>query len=96
MNVSDMHGRKVVRFKSSISFPLPVVEVKLPNDQTIGYVERDFTLAIPKFTIKDARDRTILRIKGPFNTFSFGDSVDFDVSVFASCFYYYSKKLILI
>lgn len=75
-----MRGREVLYFKSSLRFiSMPVVEVKLPNGQVIGSVKKKLSVGIPTFSIKNARDETILRIEGPFNTFSFGGDVDFDV-----------------
>ena len=45
----------------------------------IGTVEQDWSLCIPKFTIRDASGNPVLRIEGPLCTFScFGD-VDFEV-----------------
>lgn len=87
MNILDMNQRPVIVLGSSIScypFSTPVVEVKLPNGQIIGNVERDVSLVIPKFRLTNPRGETVLRVEGPFNTTSFGGNVDFDVSVFGS------------
>lgn len=84
MKILDMQQREVIIFGSSVScypFSMPIVEVKTPNGQIIGHVERDLTFVIPKFKITNARCETILRIEGPMNTTSFGGNVDFDVSV---------------
>lgn len=91
--VMDTSGQEVVRYKSNIRI-LATVEVKLPDDKIIGYVERNFNLAYPKFTIKDAQNETILHIKGPLVTTSFGCDVDFDVSSFVQCFYFIRRKII--
>lgn len=83
MAILDMNQRKCIDLQSSIScYPLstPVVEVKLPSGTVIGSVERDLTLIMPKFTIKNARCETVLRVEGPAVTTSFGGNVDFDVS----------------
>ena len=85
MKILDIHQGEVIILESSVScypFSTPVVEVKLPNGQIIGHVERDVTFIIPKFTITNARCETVLRIEGPMATTSFGGNVDFDVSVF--------------
>lgn len=82
MNILDMQGREVVHLKSSRQFlSLPVVTVKLPDDQIIAYIKQTFVIGIPAFKIKNARYETILRVEGPFSTTSFGGNVDFDVSV---------------
>lgn len=87
MKILDMHGREVIYFESSAScypWTMPIVDVELSgghgHGHTIGHVERDLTFVIPKFTITNARCKTILRIEGPLNTVSFGGDVDFDVS----------------
>lgn len=85
MQILDMNQREVIHLQSSIScypFSTPVVEVKLPNGQVIGNVERDLTLIIPKFAIMNTRGETVLRIEGPAVTTSFGGNVDFYVSKF--------------
>lgn len=81
MSIFDMRGTKLAIFKGSEHFAsMPVVTVKLPNDQIIGYVKQSWAFGFPTFKIKNARCETILRIEGPFNTTSFGGDVDFDVS----------------
>ena len=46
----------------------------------MGTVEQDWTLIYPEFTLKDAADNAILKIKGPFCTWSWcGSDVEFKV-----------------
>lgn len=85
MQISDVRQREVFQLQSSIScfpFSTPIVEVKLPNGQVIGSVERDSTFVVPKFAIKNAQGEIVFRIAGPAATAPFGGggNVDFHVS----------------
>lgn len=82
MNILDVRGREVVHFKSPRQlFSMPEVTVTLPNGQIIAFIKQTLVIGISAFKIKNAQHETILRVEGPFNTFSFGGDVDFDVSV---------------
>ena len=50
-----------------------------PPGTKIGSIEQEWSLCVPHFTIRDADNNAVLKIEGPFCTFScFGD-VDFKV-----------------
>lgn len=50
-----------------------------PPGQTIGYVSQEWSLISPKFKIQNAAGETVLRIEGPFCTYSICGDVDFQV-----------------
>ncbi|XP_014668740.1 PREDICTED: phospholipid scramblase 1-like [Priapulus caudatus] len=57
-----------------------VDQVSSPPGTIIGYVEQEWSVFVPKFRIKNAAGDTILRISGPFCTFSCCGDVEFNVS----------------
>ena len=55
------------------------IQVHSPPGTIIGTIEQDWSLCVPQFTIRDESGKAVLRIEGPFCTWScFGD-VDFEV-----------------
>lgn len=87
MKVLDNNNQEVMHFYRPLNcdsclFPccLQELEVSAPPGNVIGAVKQDWTLCIPEFTIY-ARDKTtpILKIRGPFCTFSFCGDVEFEV-----------------
>ncbi len=50
-----------------------------PPGHVIGYVTQEWSICIPKFRIEDSTGECILRIEGPFCTFSICGDVEFQV-----------------
>ncbi|XP_054153357.1 phospholipid scramblase 1-like [Oppia nitens] len=59
---------------------LQKLEVTAPPGHTIGYVVQEWSVFCPKFRIEDASGDTVLRIDGPFCTFSCCGDVEFNVT----------------
>ena len=54
-------------------------QVHSPPGTIVGTIEQDWSLCLPQFTIRDASGNPVLKIEGPFCTWScFGD-VEFEV-----------------
>jgi len=59
---------------------LQKLEVHSPASGLLGTVEQDWTIIFPEFTLKDAAENPIMKIKGPFCTWSCcGSDVEFKV-----------------
>lgn len=58
---------------------LQELEVSSPPGTIIGYVKQEWSICAPKFTILNAARDVVLRIEGPFCTFSCCGDVQFDV-----------------
>jgi len=58
---------------------LQKLEVCCPPGNVVGYVEQEWSICSPKFRITNAAGDTILRIEGPFCTFSICGAVEFQV-----------------
>lgn len=87
MKVLDYYQNEVLHFNrplrcSSCCFPccLQTLEVSAPPGNVIGTVEQDWSIFTPQFSIKDQSGNTVLRIEGPFCTFSICGDVEFKVS----------------
>ncbi|XP_049297256.1 phospholipid scramblase 1-like isoform X5 [Anopheles funestus] len=86
MKVLDTFQNEVLHFNrplrcSSCWFPccLQTMEVTAPPGNVIGYVEQDWSILTPQFSIKDQNGDTVLKISGPFCTFSICGDVEFEV-----------------
>uniref|UniRef100_A0A182WKA7 Phospholipid scramblase n=1 Tax=Anopheles minimus TaxID=112268 RepID=A0A182WKA7_9DIPT len=86
MKVLDTFQNEVLHFNrplrcSSCWFPccLQTMEVTAPPGNVIGYVEQDWSILTPQFSIKDQNGETVLKISGPFCTFSICGDVEFEV-----------------
>lgn len=55
------------------------MEVTAPPGTLVGTVQQEWSLFTPQFSVKDAGGNVVLRIKGPFCTFSFCGDVEFKV-----------------
>lgn len=55
------------------------IEVSAPPGNVVGIVQQEWTLCIPSFKINNPSGDTILRIEGPFCTFSICGDVEFKV-----------------
>lgn len=66
---------------SSCWFPccLQTMEVSAPPGSLCGTVEQEWSLCSPAFRIKNAAGEVVLRIEGPFCTFSLCGDVEFKV-----------------
>jgi hypothetical protein len=49
------------------------------NGSFLGSIDQNWTLFFPVFSVKDATGKTVLKLKGPFCTFSFCGDVQFGV-----------------
>ncbi|CAG2105931.1 unnamed protein product [Medioppia subpectinata] len=56
------------------------LEVMSPPGHVIGYVVQEWSILFPKYRIEDANGDTVLRIEGPFCTFSICGDVEFQVT----------------
>uniref|UniRef100_A0A182NM01 Phospholipid scramblase n=1 Tax=Anopheles dirus TaxID=7168 RepID=A0A182NM01_9DIPT len=86
MKILDTFQNEVLHFNrplrcSSCWFPccLQTMEVTAPPGNVIGYVEQDWSILTPQFSIKDQNGDTVLKISGPFCTFSICGDVEFEV-----------------
>ncbi|XP_053667293.1 phospholipid scramblase 2 [Anopheles marshallii] len=86
MKVLDTFQNEVLHFNrplrcSSCWYPccLQTMEVTAPPGNVIGYVEQDWSILTPQFSIKDQNGDTVLKISGPFCTFSICGDVEFEV-----------------
>lgn len=57
------------------------MEVTAPPGTVIGSIEQKWSILKPSFVIKNAAGEVVLRIEGPFCTYSICGNVEFDVSV---------------
>ncbi|KAH9394249.1 Phospholipid scramblase 1 [Tyrophagus putrescentiae] len=58
---------------------LQEIEVYSVNGQLLGSVSQDWSIFCPKFTIKDASGESVLKVEGPFCTYSICGDVEFQV-----------------
>uniref|UniRef100_A0A182V3N8 Phospholipid scramblase n=1 Tax=Anopheles merus TaxID=30066 RepID=A0A182V3N8_ANOME len=86
MKILDTYQNEVLHFNrplrcSSCWFPccLQTMEVTAPPGNVIGYVEQDWSILTPQFSIKNQNGETVLKISGPFCTFSICGDVEFEV-----------------
>ncbi|XP_058062583.1 phospholipid scramblase 1-like isoform X3 [Anopheles bellator] len=86
IKILDTYQNEVLHFNrplrcSSCWFPccLQTMEVTAPPGNVIGYVEQDWSILTPQFSIKDQNGETVLKISGPFCTFSICGDVEFEV-----------------
>ncbi|KAG1683173.1 Phospholipid scramblase 2 [Nymphon striatum] len=86
MQILDNAGREVIHMYRPLRCStcwffccLQKMEVQSPPGQTIGYVVQDWSLVFPNFRIENAEGETVLRIKGPFCTWSLCVDVEFEV-----------------
>lgn len=86
MKVLDFYQNEVLHFNrplrcQSCCFPccLQELEVSAPPGNVIGMVEQNWSIFTPQFSIKDTSGNTVLRIEGPFCTFSICGDVEFKV-----------------
>lgn len=88
MKVFDNYQQEVIHLYrplacSACCFPccLQTMEVSAPPGNTIGSIEQEWSICSPSFRIKNHIGDTVLRIEGPFCTFSLCGDVEFNVSV---------------
>ncbi|GFY78767.1 phospholipid scramblase 1, partial [Trichonephila inaurata madagascariensis] len=56
-----------------------LLEVSAPPGQLVGRVVQEWSILTPQFRIENASGETVLRIEGPFCTFSICGDVEFEV-----------------
>jgi len=68
---------------SSCLFPccLQSIEVSAPPGNVIGTIEQEWSICSPSFRILNHLGDTVMRIEGPFCTFSLCGDVEFNVCV---------------
>lgn len=86
MKVMDTYRNTVLHLHrplacSSCCFPccLQNMEVSSPPGSVIGSVQQEWSIFCPTFAIKNAAGDTVMRIEGPFCTFSLCGDVEFKV-----------------
>ncbi|XP_017017928.1 phospholipid scramblase 1 isoform X2 [Drosophila kikkawai] len=86
MRVFDNYQQEVIHMHrplacSSCLFPccLQSIEVSAPPGNVIGTIEQEWSICSPSFRILNHIGDTVLRIQGPFCTFSLCGDVEFEV-----------------
>ncbi|CAH1982615.1 unnamed protein product [Acanthoscelides obtectus] len=86
MKIYDNYKNEVIHLHrplacDSCCFPccLQSMEVSAPPGTIIGTVEQEWSLLCPSYAIKNASGETVLRIEGPFCTFSICGDVEFKI-----------------
>lgn len=86
MKILDNSGNEVIHVYrplrcQSCCYPccLQHMEVTAPPGTVIGYVKQEWDICYPKFRVENAAEDTILRIEGPFCTWSLCGDVEFKV-----------------
>jgi hypothetical protein len=88
MTILDNSKREVIHIKRPLMCSsslcgfccLQKMEVESPPGTLVGYVKQEFDLIYPNFTIRNAEDEVVLKIKGPFFTCTCGQNIDFVVT----------------
>ncbi|XP_046384282.1 phospholipid scramblase 2-like [Ischnura elegans] len=77
MEVRDNHGNRIIHIYRRLAcdsclFPcyLQKIEVSSADGAVLGTVEQEWSICIPKFTIRDISGNVILRLRGPCITSS--------------------------
>ncbi len=60
-------------------FIFPCLQVYSPPGTLIGTVEQNWSILYPNYSLKDAAGNEVLKIKGPFCTYSCCGDVEFMV-----------------
>lgn len=86
LKISDNFQREVIHLYrpfrcDSCCCPcfLQRMEVTAPPGTIIGYVTQEWSICVPKYRIENAAEECVLRIEGPFCTFSICGDVEFKV-----------------
>jgi hypothetical protein len=86
MKIFDPNQREIAHFSRPLRCDscwcpcfLQKLEVCCPPGNVVGYVEQEWSIFSPKFRITNAAGETILRIEGPFCTFTICGAVEFKV-----------------
>ncbi|XP_055703240.1 phospholipid scramblase 2 [Phlebotomus papatasi] len=86
MKILDIYKNQVMHLYrplrcQSCCFPccLQTMEVSAPPGNVIGTIEQEWSIFTPQFSLKDQSGETVLRIEGPFCTFSICGDVEFKV-----------------
>ncbi|XP_059614948.1 phospholipid scramblase 1 isoform X2 [Phlebotomus argentipes] len=86
MKILDIYKNQVLHLYrplrcQSCCFPccLQTMEISAPPGNVIGTIEQEWSIFTPQFSLKDQSGETVLRIEGPFCTFSICGDVEFKV-----------------
>jgi uncharacterized protein YxjI len=86
MNILDNYKNEVIHLHrplacDSCCFPccLQSIEVSAPPGTVVGTVEQEWSIFCPSYAIKNPSGETVLRIEGPFCTFSICGDVEFKI-----------------
>ncbi|XP_055689660.1 phospholipid scramblase 1 isoform X2 [Lutzomyia longipalpis] len=86
MKILDIYKNQVMHLYrplrcQSCCFPccLQTMEISAPPGNIIGTIEQEWSIFTPQFSLKDQTGETVLRIEGPFCTFSICGDVEFKV-----------------
>ncbi|XP_069976399.1 phospholipid scramblase 2 isoform X2 [Penaeus vannamei] len=86
MKIMDNSQNEVIHLNRPLAcdsclFPccLQSIEVTSPPGTVIGSIHQEWSILAPKFTVRNASDDVILRIEGPFCTYSICGDVEFQV-----------------
>lgn len=90
MKIMDNYKNTVIHLNrplacSSCCCPcwLQSMEVSSPPGTVVGRIEQNWSILYPNFSLKNASGEEILKIEGPFCTFSMCGDVEFNVSCFS-------------
>lgn len=79
MTMSFVYIYMILWVKNLLNRCLKSIAVSAPPGNPIGKIEQEWSICSPAFSIKNHNDETVLRIEGPFCTFSICGDVDFRV-----------------
>lgn len=84
MQITDAHHQEVIHLSRDLRCDscccpccLQRLEVTSPPGNVIGTIEQDWSILSPVFSIKNESGETVLKIEGPFCTFSICGDVEF-------------------
>lgn len=78
-------SRILFSFIAVVFYVIKNMEVSSPPGTVIGSIQQEWSILTPQFNIKNAAGDTVLKIEGPFCTFSICGDVEFKVGLL--CFY---------
>lgn len=89
MKIMDTYKNTVISLNRPLAcdkccFPccLQTMEVSAPPGSLVGSIEQEWSICSPSFRIKNAAGEVVLRIEGPFCTFTLCGDVEFKVFFF--------------
>lgn len=86
MKILDFRGYEVIHFRRPLACQhcccfccLQSIEVSAPPGEVIGRVEQNWSICIPKYSVKNQNGETVLYIVGPFCILPLCCDVEFKV-----------------